>query len=173
MRPRFWFLVIAAFALSACADTPRHAARAEGAEQAARSTAKKTPVAVAARPPEVAIATPQTAPLAETADDIASRLGEHERAEEVLIGIDERGAENLFGTPHRRHDNATNKTWYYRDGSCALDLYFYMDMSSRVFRTLAYEVSSNDQSAESRDQCIARLQSAKQSAGSGNRQARN
>jgi hypothetical protein len=171
MRPRFWSLVIAAFALSACADVPRLIARTEGSgDQAARATAKKTPVAVAARTPEdaVAIATPPAAPLNETAEDIANRLSEHKRAEELLIGIDERGAEKLFGAPHRRHDNATNKTWYYRDGSCALDLYFYMDMSSRVFRTLAYEVSSNDQSAESRDQCIARLQSAKQSAGGGN-----
>jgi len=172
MRPRFWSLLIAAFALSACADATGHVVRPRADD--ARASAKRKSVGVTSKSLEESIVIPAPpAPPTESAEEITRRLREHERPDELLIGITEREATELFGPPHRRHDNATNKTWYYRDGSCGLDLYFYMDMSSRVFRTLAYEVSSDDQSAESRDQCIARLQSAKQSACSRNRQARN
>ncbi|HVO16518.1 MAG TPA: hypothetical protein VMV26_14970 [Alphaproteobacteria bacterium] len=161
MRRRLSLLAIAAIALSSCADGASRADRSSAAVPAgAKNSSQRT----------LAKASPELDQFDANADDLNHGFAQHQRSEKTLVGLDERGATELFGAPRVRHENATKKTWYYRDGSCALSLYFYLDMSSRVFRTLAYEVSSDDQSAESRDQCIARLQSAKQSAGSGDRQ---
>jgi hypothetical protein len=152
--------VIAAFALSSCANETGRATRSN----AARAVPKK--------PPQSALANtvPQPDHPNTNVEELNDSFARHPRADKTLVGLDETGATELFGEPRTRHENATKKTWYYRDDGCALNLYFYLDMSSHVFRTLAYEVSSDDKSAESRDQCIARLQSAKQSAGSGDRQ---
>jgi hypothetical protein len=160
MRRRLCLLVIAAFALSSCADG---AGRADRSSAAPARSKNPSPRVLAKVSPEPNQSNP-------SADDLNESFARHPRAEKALVGLDESGATELFGEPRARHENATKKTWYYRDGACALSLYFYLDMSSRVFRTLAYEVTSDDQSAESRDRCVARLQSAKQSAGSGDRQ---
>jgi hypothetical protein len=170
MRRRFCVLVIAAFALSSCAD----------AQDRTRDTASvKTTTTTKAKPPRRAIAqaTPtlpkkSEAPADSAVDESVDEARKNPEPDKMLVELDEDAAEKLFGTPYARHENATNKTWYYREGACALSLYFYLDMSSRVFRTLAYEVASDDQSAESRDQCISRLQSQKHSAASGERAAR-
>jgi hypothetical protein len=160
MRRRFCLLVISAVALSSCASETGPTDRSGHARAAAPK--KPTPRVLANTSPEI--------DLNRNAEELNESFAQRPRADKTLVGLDERAATELFGEPRTRHENATKKTWYYRDSGCALNLYFYLDMSSHVFRTLAYEVSSDDQSAESRDQCVARLQSAKQSARSGYRQ---
>ena len=76
-----------------------------------------------------------------------------------LIGLDERHVAALFGTPRMEREQAPGKSWVYESGRCKLDLSFYLDVQSRVFRTLAYEVTSYDNSAEGRRLCVAELQS--------------
>jgi hypothetical protein len=75
-----------------------------------------------------------------------------------LIGLDERHVTALFGTPSTEREQAPGKSWVYENGRCVLDLSFYLDVQSRVFRTLAYEVTSHDNSAEGRRLCVAELQ---------------
>jgi hypothetical protein len=81
--------------------------------------------------------------------------------EERLIGLEESDVVALLGAPNSQHDQAPGKSWVYDNGRCTLDLSFYLDVQSRVFRTLAYEVTSHDNSAERRRLCVAELQSRK------------
>lgn len=76
-----------------------------------------------------------------------------------LIGLDEGELQKLLGPPTLQEDRAPGKTWRYRDGRCTLDLSLYPDVETRVYRTLSYEVSSDDHTDEGKRLCMVELQS--------------
>jgi len=50
----------------------------------------------------------------------------------------------LLGTADTLREEPPATVWGYRSATCTLDLFFYMDMESRSFRALAYDVSTTD-----------------------------
>ncbi len=61
-----------------------------------------------------------------------------------LVGLSEEEVARLLGTADSLREEPPATIWGYREGTCALDLFFYMDVESRNFRALAYDVSTTD-----------------------------
>jgi len=76
-----------------------------------------------------------------------------------LIGLGEEDVRALFGPPTTADASGPGKTWRYRNGRCTLNLSFYPDVETRVYRTLAYEVTSDDNNAERKRVCLSQFQS--------------
>lgn len=76
-----------------------------------------------------------------------------------LIGLGEEDVRALFGPPTTADASGPGKTWRYRNGRCTLNLSFYPDVETRVYRTLAYEVTSDDNDAERKRVCLSQFQS--------------
>jgi hypothetical protein len=75
-----------------------------------------------------------------------------------LIGLDAENVERLLGPPNELADRPPAKGWRYRTERCTLDLSLYLDVKSKVFRTLAYEVTSHDSSDQGKRLCLAELE---------------
>jgi hypothetical protein len=59
-------------------------------------------------------------------------------ASEALIGLDQKTAMRLFGTAQEKSEKPPATVWRWRSGTCELDLYFYLDLSSGEMRSLHY-----------------------------------
>jgi hypothetical protein len=76
---------------------------------------------------------------------------------EAVVGLDEAQLRSRFGPPSSEEDKAPGKVWHYRSGHCRVDLDLYPDVETRVYRALAYEVTSDDGSREKERHCLAEL----------------
>jgi hypothetical protein len=56
-------------------------------------------------------------------------------------------------------DMAPAQAWRYRGDRCTLELYFYIDVKSRIFRTLSYDMIPREADAGARRRCLAELKS--------------
>jgi hypothetical protein len=74
-----------------------------------------------------------------------------------VVGLDEAQLRSRFGPPSSEEDKAPGKVWHYRSGHCRVDLDLYPDVETRVYRALAYEVTSDDGSHEKEHHCLAEL----------------
>lgn len=70
-----------------------------------------------------------------------------------LVGMDENAVQALLGTPSLVEDHAPGKTWRFRKHDCVLSLALYPDVQTRVFRTLSYEVTSDEHNAGAKQLC--------------------
>lgn len=61
-----------------------------------------------------------------------------------LVGLNEDEVSRLLGRASNRREEPPATVWEYRSRTCALSLFFYMDMESKRFRALAYDVSTTD-----------------------------
>jgi hypothetical protein len=77
---------------------------------------------------------------------------------ERLVGLDADQVQRLLGPPSEYADRPPAKVWVYRTERCKLDLSLYLDVKSKVFRTLAYEVTSHDGSDKGKRLCVAELE---------------
>ena len=145
--------VIALMALCGCADpTPPHTASAPPAkaDQSAGPIALTTPPAATA-PAKAAVpakrrdATKPAAP--------ATAANSAQAAPVELVGMNEGEVQALLGTPSMVEDHAPGKTWRFRNHDCVLSLALYPDVQTRVFRTLSYEVTSDDHNAGAKQLC--------------------
>jgi hypothetical protein len=75
-----------------------------------------------------------------------------------LIGMDEQQLVALLGPPTSEKDQAPGKIWRYRKSRCTVDLTLYPDVQTRIYRALAYEVSSNDNSPDGKRLCLAEFE---------------
>src|SRR5271169_4520483 len=55
-----------------------------------------------------------------------------------LIGLDQPAAAHLLGTATEQSEAPPATVWRYRNASCELDLFFYLDLRSGKMRTLRY-----------------------------------
>lgn len=74
-----------------------------------------------------------------------------------LIGLDQTAAANLLGQPSLQNEKPPAKVWTYNSESCVLSLFFYADINTRVFRSLTYEIKSEDESDAGKQRCLAEL----------------
>ena len=77
-----------------------------------------------------------------------------------LVGMDESGVVKLLGQPQKVRSKPPGTIWSYSANGCSLDVFFYLDIASERFRVLAYEVSSTQESQETKKVCLGRIQSA-------------
>ena len=73
---------------------------------------------------------------------------------EVLRGEIE---EALAGRPTKEDEKPPAKVWTYSGTDCELTIFFYADINTQQFRALTYEVTGNEATGGSDDQCLAQL----------------
>jgi hypothetical protein len=63
-----------------------------------------------------------------------------------VVGLTENALARWLGAPANTREESPARIWRYEGIDCAFDVYFYLDLVSREFRALRYEVkgSSND-----------------------------
>jgi hypothetical protein len=74
-----------------------------------------------------------------------------------LVGLGFGETEALLGRPTREEEKPPAKVWTYSGTDCELAIFFYADMNTQQFRALTYEVTGNEATGGSDDQCLAQL----------------
>ena len=115
-------------------------------DPAAREGAAAPSAAAQTEPTQTQGAAPQVAALPTPADlpppvDPASEV----RPQRV-VGLTENALAQWLGPPANTREESPARVWRYQGIDCAFDVFFYLDLVSREFRALRYEVkgSSND-----------------------------
>lgn len=74
-----------------------------------------------------------------------------------LVGLDQSEVTKALGPPMAETEKAPGKVWRYWNSNCAVDVSLYLDVQSRSYRVLAYEVTNHDNSAGGKRACLADL----------------
>ena len=74
-----------------------------------------------------------------------------------LIGLDQSAATRLFGPATERSERPPATVWRYKNASCELDLFFYLDLRSGRMRMLHYSVSGDGGDTTARQDCVKSL----------------
>jgi hypothetical protein len=72
-----------------------------------------------------------------------------------LVGLTEQETIRLLGAPTRTADQPPAKYWQYASRRCVLRVFFFMEMNSRDFRTLSYELKSVNNDPTVDQHCLA------------------
>jgi hypothetical protein len=78
-------------------------------------------------------------------------------AAERLLNLSQAETAALLGEPRQTAESPPATIWRYVGPTCELDLWFYLDLQSKVMRALHYEVKSNDPSERQDGTCIDQL----------------
>jgi hypothetical protein len=70
-----------------------------------------------------------------------------------LIGLTEEQTEAALGQPGRVEERPPSRTLHYAQGRCVLRLHLFMEMTSRSFRTLSYDLNSTGVGPDVDQQC--------------------
>ena len=74
-----------------------------------------------------------------------------------LIGLDQPGVTRVLGAVEEQFERPPAMVWRYKNTTCELDLFFYLDLRSNRMRTLHYAVKGNDVDPAKRQACLASL----------------
>jgi hypothetical protein len=74
-----------------------------------------------------------------------------------LIGLDQPAASHLFGVATEQSEAPPATIWRYRNATCELDLFFYLDLRSGKMRTLHYAFKGEPADPTSREDCLRSL----------------
>jgi hypothetical protein len=74
-----------------------------------------------------------------------------------LVGLDQTQVAKILGPPMAETEKAPGKVWRYWNSRCAVDVSLYLDIQSRAYRVLSYEVTNHDNSTGGRSACLAEL----------------
>jgi hypothetical protein len=140
-------------------------ALANGRSTASTKPPRSAPVASRKVPkpaPRPAVETPQAvepilarAPSPEPdVERSATRSGDRALPELAVVGLTEAQLQSRLGRPAADEPHAPGRVWRYRGDGCTVSLSLYPDVRTKVFRTLAYEVISDDNSAERKRDCL-------------------
>jgi len=139
----------------------------------ALATGKGAPGAKPARTPQVTgrkvpkpvprPATPDTVEPAEASapdprpmpESAATSSGDRALPELAVVGLSETQLQSRLGRPVADEPHPPGRIWRYRGDGCTVSLSLYPDVRTKVFRTLAYEVISDDDSTERKRDCLA------------------
>ena len=103
-------------------------------------------------PPSAPEALPAPAPVPSPAKAIDPKR---------LVGLTREQVTALIGPPRGVSDNPPATVWAYRTDGCSLDVMFYMDLGTRTFRALAYEVKSDGLPQLAEPECLGRIRAAR------------
>lgn len=107
------------------------------------------PVEMALLPPSLDVASPSSPPPAPSLPRVTP---------EMLVGLSETETERLLGQPARVRREPPSTVWNYAAGPCSLDVYFYFDLSTSRFRSLAYEMKTGGRSEDAEQHCLGSIQ---------------
>jgi hypothetical protein len=79
------------------------------------------------------------------------------KSPEEVIGLDLAQISRLLGEPAFRTEQPPAKVWSYAGSGCAMRVFVYPDIKSRVFRALTYEIQGTDGSALAKRRCFTGL----------------
>lgn len=74
-----------------------------------------------------------------------------------LRGLSRRQVVHLFGPPYRQYPHLTRLIWEYGDDRCLLSIFFFQDLASGRYKTLAWEIRTESDSRAARDACLGSL----------------
>jgi hypothetical protein len=75
-------------------------------------------------------------------------------ASEELVGLDEKRAIELLGSPMTTEDRAPASIWHYKNSGCELELIFYMEMRTGLMRTLHFDFKGSADNGAQRQACL-------------------
>jgi hypothetical protein len=105
----------------------------------------------------LAKAEPATAMAAPFSPPDASATGPAAPQASELIGLDQPGVTRVLGAAEEQFERPPAMVWRYKNTTCELDLFFYLDLRSNRMRTLHYAVKGNDVDPAKRQACLASL----------------
>jgi hypothetical protein len=76
---------------------------------------------------------------------------------EEVIGLDLAQISRLLGEPAFRTEQPPAKVWSYAGTGCAMRVFVYPDIKSKVFRALTYEIQGTDGSSLAKRRCFTGL----------------
>ena len=74
-----------------------------------------------------------------------------------LIGLDQPAATRLLGTATEQFEKPPAAVWRYKNATCELDLFFYLDLRSSQMRTLHYALKRDGGDRARRRNCLESL----------------
>jgi len=77
---------------------------------------------------------------------------------EMLVGLSEQETHQLLGQPSTVRREPPSTVWNYAAGDCSLDVYFYFDLSTSRFRSLAYELKTARRTDDAQQLCLGNIQ---------------
>jgi hypothetical protein len=156
------FSVVLAAALGGCelADQLPFGSQAASPPAASTTSSKARPARTTAAKPGDA-----PAPTAPKNDErqtaVASKKEEGQPQAEAstpnLVGMSEAQVAKVLGPPMAETEKAPGKVWRYWNSRCAVDVSLYLDIQSRAYRVLSYEVTNHGNSSGGRSVCMAEL----------------
>jgi hypothetical protein len=77
-----------------------------------------------------------------------------------LVGLEQDQAQSLLGPATAVRDVPPATVWEYRVKGCSLDLFFYMDVAEKRYRSLAYDLKSTQNQGEgAAERCLSVIES--------------
>jgi hypothetical protein len=64
----------------------------------------------------------------------------------------------MLGQPSSVREQPPSTVWTYKAQGCALDVFFFMDLSTRAFRVLSTELTTDPKVTDARRVCLRQLQ---------------
>jgi len=125
------------------------AAKPERSAGAAPRGARAAAPPAAPQPDQTLAALPSPTPSAAAAPPVVK-----------LVGLSRDQTSSLLGPPTSERDASPSRVWQYRTVDCALDVYFYFDVSRNDFYALHYGAAGRP-SAESADRCLKQVHDAR------------
>ncbi|MBV8166983.1 MAG: hypothetical protein JO021_09340 [Alphaproteobacteria bacterium] len=75
-----------------------------------------------------------------------------------LIGLTQQETVTLLGAPAAQWDRPPARVWHYQGPDCAVDVFFYLDVSRNEFSALRYTAAGGDAAAQPAGQtCLTRI----------------
>lgn len=74
-----------------------------------------------------------------------------------LVGLDQPAATHLFGAASEQSSVPPATVWRYRNATCELDLFFYLDLRSGKMRTLHYKFKGGTADPAGQQDCLRSL----------------
>ena len=76
---------------------------------------------------------------------------------DALVGLTPDEVEALIGRPVAKAEQPPATVWHYRANNCALEVFFYMDVGSKTFRALTFNMKRPDGEAASPSLCLRQI----------------
>lgn len=74
-----------------------------------------------------------------------------------LVGLTQDQTRDLIGSPTTVRDEPPAVVWSYGSDGCGLDVFFYLDLASKTFKALTYEMTPKGPHALQGGACLASL----------------
>lgn len=104
-----------------------------------------------------ALTEPATPPTAAAGSAVSAGPAGSLPSHVELIGLDQPTATRLFGATAEQSEEPPATVWRYKNATCELDLFFYLDLRSGRMRTLHYALKDDSGGAAQTQNCVRSL----------------